>query len=97
VSLVPVVCDDGSGDATAEVAEREGARVLRHPENRGLAEALPTLFTWALTHGKPGDLFLTMDMAKSLISGKLPRFQAEATPTARRGEMGHPVEESLVP
>lgn len=61
VGLVPVVCDDGSLDATAEVAEREGARVLRHPENRGLAEALRTLFSWALAHGKPGDLFLTMD------------------------------------
>jgi glycosyltransferase involved in cell wall biosynthesis len=34
-----VVVDDGSTDATAEVAEGLGATVVRHPENRGLSAA----------------------------------------------------------
>lgn len=37
-----VVVDDGSGDAGAEVAERAGARVIRHERNRGLAAARTT-------------------------------------------------------
>ncbi|GLV49353.1 hypothetical protein TJA_24540 [Thermus sp. LT1-2-5] len=51
------------------------------PEDH-LVEARP----WALTSQKPGPQ-----------GEKSPRLQAKATPTARRGEMGHPVEESLVP
>jgi glycosyltransferase involved in cell wall biosynthesis len=35
-----VVIDDGSSDATATVAERAGARVVRFPENRGLGAAV---------------------------------------------------------
>ena len=37
-----VVVDDGSSDGTAEAAERAGARVVRHPRNRGKAAALET-------------------------------------------------------
>ena len=37
-----VVVDDGSDDRTAQVAEASGARVLRHPSNRGYGEALKT-------------------------------------------------------
>jgi glycosyltransferase involved in cell wall biosynthesis len=37
-----VVVDDGSTDATAEQAERHGARVIRVPENRGYGAALKT-------------------------------------------------------
>ena len=37
-----LVIDDGSGDRTAELAERSGARVLRHLINRGYGEALKT-------------------------------------------------------
>jgi hypothetical protein len=37
-----LVVDDGSSDATAAVAERAGARVVRHPRNRGKAAALET-------------------------------------------------------
>jgi glycosyltransferase involved in cell wall biosynthesis len=43
-----VVCDDGSSDMTAEIAERLGAIVLRHKENRGKGSALRTLFTQAI-------------------------------------------------
>lgn len=75
VGLVPVVCDDGSADATFEVARREGALVLRHPENRGLAEALRTLFTWALENGKPGDLFLVMDADGTMDPALFPHMR----------------------
>ena len=34
-----VIVDDGSTDRTAEVARGRGARVVRLPENRGLANA----------------------------------------------------------
>lgn len=37
------VCDDGSTDGTARVAAEAGARVLRHPRNRGKSAALRTL------------------------------------------------------
>lgn len=37
--LEVVLVDDGSGDGTADVGERHGARVVRHGENRGLAAA----------------------------------------------------------
>src|SRR3989339_1560295 len=30
-----IVVDDGSTDRTAAIAERHGARVIRHPENQG--------------------------------------------------------------
>lgn len=39
-----LVCDDGSTDRTAEVAARAGVRVLRHARNRGVGEALKTLY-----------------------------------------------------
>ncbi|WP_137291707.1 glycosyltransferase family 2 protein [Natronorubrum halophilum] len=39
-----LVVDDGSGDATAERAERAGALVVRHDRNRGYGGALETIF-----------------------------------------------------
>ena len=41
VGLV-VVVDDGSRDATAAVAQRAGAAVMRHPANRGKGAAMET-------------------------------------------------------
>jgi glycosyltransferase involved in cell wall biosynthesis len=43
-----VVVDDGSGDATGEVAASAGARVLRHMVNRGQGAALQTGLAFAL-------------------------------------------------
>lgn len=37
-----IVVDDGSSDATAEIAERAGATVRRHDRNRGKGRALKT-------------------------------------------------------
>jgi glycosyltransferase involved in cell wall biosynthesis len=54
------VVDDGSGDATAELAQAAGATVLRHPGNRGKGAALNTGF--AALRARPGDcLIVTLD------------------------------------
>jgi hypothetical protein len=37
-----IVVDDGSSDGTAAAAEQAGARVVRHPRNRGKAAAMET-------------------------------------------------------
>ena len=54
-----VVIDDGSRDATAEVAARAGARVLRHPFNLGYGAALQTGYKYALERG--ASLLVQMD------------------------------------
>jgi glycosyltransferase involved in cell wall biosynthesis len=46
-----LVVDDGSTDATADVAARAGARVLRHPINLGQGAALQTGVDYALLRG----------------------------------------------
>lgn len=54
-----LVCDDGSTDLTAEIAERLGAIVLRHEKNKGKGAALRTLFGAALSIG--ADVIVTLD------------------------------------
>jgi glycosyltransferase involved in cell wall biosynthesis len=54
-----IVCDDGSTDMTAEIAERVGATVLKHERNLGKGEALRTLFRTALKSGC--DVVVTLD------------------------------------
>ena len=51
-----LVVEDGSPDETAATAERAGARVLRHPRNRGKGQALLTGLAEAT-----GDVFLLLD------------------------------------
>jgi glycosyltransferase involved in cell wall biosynthesis len=46
------VVDDGSSDATSQVARREGAHVvLRAPVNLGIGGAVQTGYLWARDHG----------------------------------------------
>jgi glycosyltransferase involved in cell wall biosynthesis len=45
------VVDDGSSDATAAVARRAGAVVLRLPINLGIGGAVQTGYLWARAHG----------------------------------------------
>ena len=46
-----IVVDDGSADGSARAARAMGARVVRHPENRGKGAALLTGFAEALDQG----------------------------------------------
>ena len=54
-----IVCDDGSTDMTAEIAENLGAITLRHKKNRGKGAALRTIFNYV----KPlyPDIVITID------------------------------------
>ena len=40
-----IVCDDGSSDMTAAIAEKLGAKVIRHENNMGKGEAFRSLFS----------------------------------------------------
>jgi glycosyltransferase involved in cell wall biosynthesis len=46
-----IVVDDGSRDGTALIAERNGARVLRHPDNQGKGRSLMDGMRVALADG----------------------------------------------
>ena len=54
-----VVVDDGSGDATGEMAHNAGAAVVRHPVNLGQGAALQTGIYYALCQG--ADYIITFD------------------------------------
>ena len=54
-----VVCDDGSSDNTIKEAEKSGAFVLKHGENKGKGAALKTLFDHA-RHSE-FDIIVTID------------------------------------
>ena len=55
-----VVCDDGSSDMTAEIAERLGADVARHERNLGYGAAIQSLFRRA--RELDADVLVTLDM-----------------------------------
>ena len=57
--LPVVVVDDGSTDATADVAERAGATVIRQSPNQGKGAALRAGFTAALARG--AEAVITLD------------------------------------
>ena len=54
-----LVCDDGSSDSTAQVAEEAGAIVIRHDKNMGYGAAIVTLFEAAKTMN--ADIIVTLD------------------------------------
>ncbi len=54
-----IVCDDGSGDMTAEIAEKLGAKVIRHEQNMGKGEAFRSLFSACRDVG--ADIMITID------------------------------------
>jgi len=56
---VVVVCDDGSQDLTAEIAQKLGAIVIRHEKNMGYGAAIQALFEKAKALN--ADLLLTLD------------------------------------
>ena len=54
-----VVCDDGSKDMTAEIAEKLGAEVIRHERNMGYGAAIQSLFRRARELN--ADVMVTLD------------------------------------
>jgi glycosyltransferase involved in cell wall biosynthesis len=56
-----VVVDDGSSDATAELAEAAGATVVRHPSNLGKTAAVETAFEQARRMGADALVLLDGD------------------------------------
>ncbi len=78
-----IVVDDGSTDATAEVAAAAGASVVGHGKNRGKGAALRTAFATALARGF--SVALTVD-----ADGQHPAEEA------RRVLFADPREEALV-
>jgi glycosyltransferase involved in cell wall biosynthesis len=54
-----VVCDDGSEDLTAKIAERLGAEVIKHEGNLGYGSAIKSLFERARELG--ADVLITLD------------------------------------
>ena len=54
-----VVCDDGSKDLTADIAERLGVTVIRHDKNSGYGAAIQSLFRKAMEMN--ADVMVTLD------------------------------------
>jgi len=54
-----IVCDDGSSDMTGIIAEKLGAKVIRHERNMGKGEALRSLFLSSQEVG--ADIMVTID------------------------------------
>lgn len=73
-NLEVVVIDDGSSDATAEVATRAGAVVIRHPFNLGYGAALQTGYKYARRRG--ASLLAQMDADGQHDPADLPELLA---------------------
>jgi glycosyltransferase involved in cell wall biosynthesis len=69
-----LVVDDGSRDATAELARRAGAEVIRHDVPRGVGAAFQT----ALVHARESgvDFFVTLDADGQFDPADIPRVMA---------------------
>ncbi|RPG12045.1 MAG: glycosyltransferase [Proteobacteria bacterium TMED72] len=73
-----IVVDDGSVDATAEVAERLShtmpISLVQHGENRGLGEAIRTGLFAATENAEPRDIIVTMDSDNTHTPGLIARM-----------------------
>jgi glycosyltransferase involved in cell wall biosynthesis len=67
-----IVADDGSTDATAEVAKEAGALVVRLPENRGKGHCLRLLFSEARKRGF--EVVIALDSDGQHDPADIPRF-----------------------
>lgn len=74
-----LVIDDGSSDATGDVARAVGATVLRHEVNRGKGGALKTGFAWALENGF--DAVITLDADGQHLPTEIPKLIASREET----------------
>ena len=99
-----MVCDDGSTDATGEIAKELGAMVITHDRNMGKGEALRSLFVEARKIG--ADALVTLDadgqhdpneipaVGPSPSRGGRPRHRNEAHCWRRPGSSGQKARES---
>ena len=69
-----IVVDDGSADATAELAGAAGAAVVRLPENRGKAGAVMAGFAAALARGY--EVVVMLDADGQHLPGEVPQVLA---------------------
>ena len=69
-----IVCDDGSTDNTAKIAEQNGAEVVRHQKNYGYGAALITLFDKAREQN--ANVMITIDGDGQHIPEFIPRLIA---------------------
>ncbi|MGI8909320.1 MAG: glycosyltransferase family 2 protein [Rubrobacteraceae bacterium] len=93
------VVDDGSSDRTAEISERHGAIVIRHPANRGLGAALRTGLRAAVEAGADAVVYLDADLEYSpediprimepLISGRADYVLGSRFPRGAPGMKPH--------
>ena len=67
-----IVCDDGSKDLTAEIAEKLGATVIKHGKNMGKGAALLDLFAKANDLG--ADIIVTLDADAQHDPDDIPRL-----------------------
>lgn len=67
-----IVVDDGSQDATPQIAEDSGATVIKHQVNSGKGAALRTGFQYVLDHGY--DAVITMDSDGQHAVDDIPGF-----------------------
>jgi len=66
-----VVCDDGSTDYTAEIAQGLGAEVIRHEKNYGYGASIKSLFLRAQELN--ADIFVTLDADGQHEPNEIPR------------------------
>ncbi len=69
---IVLVCDDGSSDLTARIAERLGADVVKHDKNMGYGSALQSLFKRARELG--ADILVTIDADGQHNANEIPRL-----------------------
>jgi len=67
-----LIVDDGSSDATAEIAEKLGAVVIRHQRNLGKGGALRTMFKWA--RANHADIMVTLDADGQHLPEEIPNL-----------------------
>ncbi|RLE48629.1 MAG: glycosyltransferase family 2 protein, partial [Candidatus Methanomethylicota archaeon] len=67
-----IVCDDGSTDMTAEIAEALGAEVIRHERNMGYGAAIGSLFQRAREEN--ADIMITLDADGQHDPDDIPRL-----------------------
>ena len=67
-----VVCDDGSQDLTADIAQKLGAIVIKHEKNMGYGVAIRTLFEKARV--LDADMLLTLDADGQHNAREIPKL-----------------------